>query len=154
MPGPKEELEKARDELERERHRALLLVLQKMAEQVSSLEIKLVAAVAALSSAIHAKAAAEQERAQLEKDRPIRLLVSAFLAADWRNKLVFLSPLIVCTLLAYSLVVGDSPATVAGDLLSTAKLCVTGASNGPLPPPPSDGPSNAPEESRAAIKPE
>lgn len=153
MPGPKEELEKARDELERERHRALLLVLQKMAEQASSLEVKLVAAIAALSAATHAKAAAEQERAQLEKDRPIRQLVTAFLAADWRGKLIFLSPLIVCTLLLYSLVVGVSPATVAGDLLSTAKICATGAPHGSLPPP-SDGPSNAPEEPRAVLKPE
>lgn len=123
MPPPtKDELQR---DLERERQRAWMLVIQQQTQAIAGLKGE----IGALKAASDAKTAAENARMELEKQRPVRRMVDGFLRSDWKGKLAYLSPLIACLLFGYALAAGVSPATVTADLLHTVGLCTSGVPN-------------------------
>jgi len=122
MPPPtKDELQR---DLERERQRVWMLVVQQQTQAIAGLKGE----IGALKAASDARTAAENARMELEKQRPVRRMVDGFLSSDWKGKLAYLSPLIACLLFGYALAAGVCPATVTGDLLHTVGLC-TGVPN-------------------------
>jgi hypothetical protein len=122
MAPTKDQLQR---DLDQERQRALHLILRELSKRVASVNTQ----VTALSTQVTAIKTAEQSRLDLEKQRTMRRVLDGFLAADWKGKVAYLSPVFALLILGYALAADQPPAIVATDLLRAIGLCATGAPN-------------------------
>lgn len=115
-----------REQLESERWRALALAMARLESAQEAANGKADAQSLLLSKQADALTAISGRLAALEAtqaERPWRQLWTIFLAGDWRVKLAITMPPVV---LIYAFASGQPLPALAADILTTARLCVTG----------------------------
>jgi hypothetical protein len=113
-------------QLENERWRAQGHANQRIEGSQAAAVEQLTALLAVTSKQAEAIAAINSRLGTMETAaaaHPLRQLWTAFLVGDWRAKLALLAPPL---LLAYALAIGQSLPALAGDILTTARVCATG----------------------------